>query len=591
MFVILPLRGVVKLTSIQKFELWTSHPYFDQDTQGELLALKNEPKEIEERFYKDLEFGTGGLRGIIGAGTNRMNFYTVRKASQGLAQYIVENGERAQKSGIVIAYDSRRFSKDFAKQAAMVFCQNGIQTFLFDDLRTTPELSYAVRHLRAAAGVVITASHNPKEYNGYKVYGEDGSQISLDVAEHVLRKMSSITDITTVHCMNEEEALQKGLLNFIGKEIDDAYIKSLKTLITNPKTIEVMGENLRIVFTPIHGSANMAVQRILGEAGFSKVYAVKEQEEPDGEFPTVEYPNPEEKAVFSLAIDLAKKVDADIILGTDPDGDRMGVLVKDGSGGYVALTGNQTGCLILEYLLTARHQKGLYGENDFVVKTIVTTKMAQKIANFNQVNIQDVLTGFKFIGEQILLRQERGDEHFVFGFEESYGYLAGSYSRDKDAVLACLLFAELAAFAKEKGLSCYELLGSLYEKYGYFQEDMSTFTLKGKEGVEKIGAIMHALREKPLMKVADFEVISFKDYKTSEQVHLKTGSRSKLDLPVSDVLYYELSGDDWVCVRPSGTEPKLKIYFGVSDTCADAAKHKITRLKENFLSLLEGMLG
>ncbi len=574
----------------RKYELWVSNPTFDAKTREELMEIQGDQKEIEERFYKDLEFGTGGLRGIIGAGTNRINNYTIRKASQGLSEYVVSNGEEAKKRGIVIAYDSRNFSPEFAEQAAMVFCQNGIHTFLFDDLRTTPELSFAVRHLNAFAGIVITASHNPKEYNGYKAYGEDGAQISLEMANKILNLINNIEDITKLQTMERDIAIEKGLLTIIGKDVDDAYINSLKTLVVNPDVIEKYGKVLNIVFTPLHGSGNMAVRRVLEEVGFQNIIVVSEQENPDGNFPTVKYPNPEEKESFNLALDLAKEKEGDLIIGTDPDGDRMGVLVKLPSGEFEVLTGNQIGCLMLEYLISGMRKKNALPANGFVVKTIVSTELARKIADENGVLLIEVLTGFKFIGEQILLRQDQGEQKFIFGFEESYGYLSGTFARDKDAVGASLLVSELAAYYKSIGKNMYEGLMQIYEKYGYFLEDISTFTLKGKQGVSKIRETMETLRENKVNTFGEVKVRAIRDYKVGSKFRVEDGSKSRLDLPSSDVLYYELSNDGWFCIRPSGTEPKIKIYYGVSEKTLDEAKIKLLFLKKSVLETVEGYL-
>jgi phosphoglucomutase len=581
---------VVWLEIQKRYHLWVSNPYFDAKTREELEGIREDQQECEERFYKDLEFGTGGLRGVIGAGTNRVNIYTIRKASQGLAEFIASKGEHGKKKGIVIAYDSRNFSAEFAKQAAMVFCQNGIHTFLFDALRTTPELSFALRHLNAFAGIVITASHNPKEYNGYKVYGEDGAQISLEMANKILGLINGIEDITTIQVMDLESAKEKGLLTMIGKEVDETYINSLKSLVVNPEVIERYGKDLKIVFTPLHGSGNIPVRRILQEVGFQNVLVVAEQEKPDGNFPTVKYPNPEEKEAFALALDLAKKNGGDLIIGTDPDGDRMGVLVKLPLGEFEVLTGNQVGCLLMEYLISGMRKKDTLPPNGFVVKTIVSTELARKIAEENEVLLVEVLTGFKFIGEQILLRQDQGDQKFIFGFEESYGYLTGTFSRDKDAVGASMLVAELAAYYQSIGKNLYEGLMEVYEKYGYYLEDISTFTLKGKQGIAKIKETMQTFRTNHLDSFGEVKVRAIRDYKNGILVHVGEGSKSKLELPTSDVLYYELANDGWFCIRPSGTEPKIKIYYGVSEKTLDGAKEKLAFVKKSVLETVEGFL-
>ncbi|ADU74061.1 alpha-phosphoglucomutase [Acetivibrio thermocellus AD2] len=570
------------------YKFWVENDYFDAETKKELLSIKDNPKEIEERFYKDLEFGTGGLRGIIGAGTNRINIYTVRKASQGLADYIKSLG--LQDRGIAIAYDSRYKSPEFALEAAKVFAGNGIKAFLFDELRPTPELSFTVRHLNAAAGVVITASHNPKEYNGYKVYGEDGGQLPVEASNKVISYINKIEDITQVKVMEKDEAIEKGLLRIIGKEIDDEYISKLKTLSVNPELAAEIGKTFKIVYTPLHGTGNKPVRRILDEIGFKNVLVVKEQELPDSEFSTVKSPNPEEREAFELAIELAKKENVDLIIGTDPDCDRVGIVVRNKEGEYVPLTGNQTGCLLLEYILSQKKQRGELPENGFVVKTIVTTELARAITDAYNVELVEVLTGFKFIGEKIKQLDEFGDKKYLFGFEESYGYLAGTFARDKDAVVASMLIAEMAAYYKSRGLTLYEGLMELLEKYGYTLEGITSFTLKGKDGVEKIKSAMKNLRENRVVKFGEYEAVAVRDYLTSERYEVATGAKEKLTLVESDVLYYELKDKAWFCIRPSGTEPKIKIYYGVTEKSMDAAKEKLKHLQDNVLSVIEPLL-
>lgn len=570
------------------YKFWVENDYFDAETKKELLSIKDNPKEIEERFYKDLEFGTGGLRGIIGAGTNRINIYTVRKASQGLADYIKSLG--LQDRGIAIAYDSRYKSPEFALEAAKVFAGNGIKAFLFDELRPTPELSFTVRHLNAAAGVVITASHNPKEYNGYKVYGEDGGQLPVEASNKVISYINKIEDITQVKVMEKDEAIEKGLLRIIGKEIDDEYISKLKTLSVNPELAAEIGKTFKIVYTPLHGTGNKPVRRILDEIGFKNVLVVKEQELPDSEFSTVKSPNPEEREAFELAIELAKKENVDLIIGTDPDCDRVGIVVRNKEGEYVPLTGNQTGCLLLEYILSQKKQRGELPENGFVVKTIVTTELARAITDAYNVELVEVLTGFKFIGEKFKQLDEFGDKKYLFGFEESYGYLAGTFARDKDAVVASMLIAEMAAYYKSRGLTLYEGLMELLEKYGYTLEGITSFTLKGKDGVEKIKSAMKNLRENRVVKFGEYEAVAVRDYLTSERYEVATGAKEKLTLVESDVLYYELKDKAWFCIRPSGTEPKIKIYYGVTEKSMDAAKEKLKHLQDNVLSVIEPLL-
>lgn len=572
------------------YDVWINNDYFDTETKKELEKIKDNPGEIEERFYRDLEFGTGGLRGIIGAGTNRMNIYTVRKASQGLANYISNSIEGAHRRGIAIAYDSRHKSPEFAMEAARVFAANGITAYLFDELRPTPELSFAVRHLNAAAGIVITASHNPKQYNGYKVYGEDGGQIPLEGSEAVFKEIEKITDITKVMPMPEQEAISKGLIQKIGSRIDDIYINNLKSLVVNPKAAVNTAGPMKIVYTPLHGTGNKPVRRILDETGFKNVLVVKEQELPDPEFHTVKYPNPEEKDSFKLAIELAKKEDVDLIIGTDPDCDRVGVVVRNSAGEYIVLTGNQTGCLLLEYILSQKKEVGSLPANGFVVKTIVTSELARSIADYYNVELIEVLTGFKFIGEKIKELDETGSKKYIFGFEESYGYLAGTFARDKDAVVASMLIAEMAAYYKRRGMSLYEGLQEIFKKYGYFIEGITSFTLEGKEGVAKISSAMDSLRSGKTAKFGDCDVETIRDYQIKEVLHVRTGKKTPLELPVSNVLYYGLADGSWFCIRPSGTEPKIKIYYGVSETSLEKAQQKLEYMKENIINAIKKLL-
>lgn len=578
------------MNSRSVYDFWMKNSYFDTAAKAELMEIKDNPAEIEERFYRDLEFGTGGLRGIIGAGTNRMNIYTVRRTSQGLAAYLAKNINGAHSRGIAIAYDSRRLSPEFALEAAKVFAANGIISYLFDELRPTPELSFAVRHLKAAAGIVITASHNPKQYNGYKVYGEDGGQLTPEASQAVLDEIASIGDVTAINPMPENEAIQKGLIRKIGSEIDDIYINSLKSLVVNPKVIEKAANSLKIVYTPLHGSGNGLVRRILDETGFKNVIVVKEQELPDPEFRTVKYPNPEERDSFALAIKLAEKEDADIIIGTDPDCDRVGVAVRNPGREYIVLTGNQTGCLLMEYILSQKHKSGNLPSDGFVVKTIVTSELARKIAANYHIELFDVLTGFKFIGEKIKELDETGKMKYLFGFEESYGYLAGTFVRDKDAVVASMLIAEMAAYYKGRGMSLYKGLQELFEKYGYYIEGITSFTLEGKEGVRKIENAMDVLRSQESGKFGIYDVYAVRDYLKSERILIKTAQREKLDLPDSNVLYYELSDGSWCCIRPSGTEPKIKIYYGVSAKTPEKAKEKFEALEENTITIIKRLL-
>lgn len=576
------------MDSMSKLNFWLESDYFDQATKNELLSIKDNEKEVEDRFYKSLEFGTGGLRGIIGAGTNRINIYTVRVASQGLANYINDLGK--QDKGIVIAYDSRFMSPEFSLEAAKIFCANGIKAYLFDELRPTPELSFAVRYLKAAAGIVVTASHNPKQYNGYKVYGEDGGQLSLDGSNAVIEEINRITDITKVNTISKEEAIEKGLLEIIGSKVDDAYIKMLKTLQVNKDAVEKVGDSFKIVYTPLHGAGNKPVRRILAENGFKHVLVVKEQELPDSKFSTVKSPNPEERSAFELAIKLASENNVDLIIGTDPDSDRVGVVVRKNDGQYETLTGNQTGCLLLEYILSAMKENGKLPDNGFVVKTIVTTELSRVIAKNYGIELVEVLTGFKFIGEQIMMRDEQGSQKYLFGFEESYGYLAGTDVRDKDAVVASMLIAEMAAYYKGKGLSLYDALINLFEKYGYFIEGINSFTLEGKDGVTKIKSAMTTMREAKYQSFGSLKVKAIRDYQKSERFVISEGITEPITLPQSDVLYFEMEDGSWFCVRPSGTEPKIKIYYGVSDKTLDLSGDKLETLKTMVLDVIKPLL-
>jgi len=576
---------------IDKYNFWRQNPYFDEQTREELESIKGNIKEIEERFYKDLEFGTGGLRGIIGAGTNRMNIYTVAKATQGLANYLLKNEHNVQNKGVVIAYDSRHKSPEFALKAALVLCANGIRTYVFDELRPTPELSFAVRYLKASAGIVVTASHNPKQYNGYKVYGSDGGQLPLNGTEAVIQEIYKIEDITAIPVMSEEEALNKGLLKYIGKEIDDEYINSLKKLSINVNNIDSMAKAMKIIYTPLHGTGKKPVMRILKETGFDNILIVKEQQDPDPDFSTVKSPNPEEKSAFELAIKMAQKEDVDLIIGTDPDSDRVGVVVKNKEGEFVVLTGNQTGCLLMEYILSQKTERNEMPQNPFVVKTIVTTELAKKIAAFYNVTLIEVLTGFKFIGEKIKELDENGNMNFIFGFEESYGYLAGTFVRDKDAVVASMLIAEMAAFYRQKGMTLYEGLIELFNKYGYYMEGITSFDLEGKEGLEKIGKAMQYLRDTRPRNFGNYVIKAFRDYEKGFRYDLFSGNEEKLDLPQSNVLYYETEDDSWFCVRPSGTEPKIKIYYGVYTDSIDASKKKLESLKSEVVSFISKCIG
>ncbi len=558
----------------QKYELWLNDNYFDEATKSELRAIENNVEEIKDRFYRDLEFGTGGLRGVIGAGTNRINLYTVRKATQGLANYIIKQG--GQQKGVAIAYDSRRMSTEFANEAALCLAANGINAYVFETLRPTPELSFTVRHLGCIAGIVITASHNPPEYNGYKVYWEDGAQITYPKDEEIIAEVNAITNFADVKIMDSEDAKNQGLYHVIGKEVDDAYIEELKKLVVNP--ISEAGKELKIVYTPLHGTGNLPVRRILEEIGFDKVYVVKEQELPDSNFSTVAYPNPEDPKVFVLAKKLADEVGADIILATDPDADRLGVCVRDNSGEFVLLTGNMSGAIIAEYVFSQKAANNQLAENAALIKTIVTGNMADQIAKHYNAELIEVLTGFKYIGEQIKLFEETKSNEYVFGFEESYGCLVGTHARDKDAVVAVMSFCEAAAYYKSKGITLYEQMLKMYDVYGFYKEDLKAVTLKGIEGMEKIKSIMEGYRQNPPKEVGGYQVLKVRDYQADTITDSKTNEVVPTGLPKSDVLYFELNDDAWCAVRPSGTEPKIKFYFGVKGMTLEDANAKLEAL-------------
>lgn len=551
----------------------------------ELRQLRED--EIKERFYKYLEFGTGGIRGELGVGTNRMNQYTIRRATQGLSQFIQRQGEDAMKRGVVIAYDSRHFSQEFALEAACTLAQNGITSYVFSDLRPTPELSFAVRELHAIAGIVITASHNPPQYNGYKVYWEDGGQIPPTIADAITSEILQITNELELPIMDQELAIQAGLLSYIDKDIDDSYQNHLEKLVLNPESIHKMGQKLNIVYTPLHGTGNLPVRKILKRAGFANVLVVPEQELPDPNFSTVASPNPEEREAFHLAIELAKQQQADLILGTDPDTDRVGAVVLDHSGEYVVLTGNQTGALLLDYILSQRQSKGILPSNGVVLKTIVTSEMGRKVALQYGIETIDTLTGFKYIGEKIKEYEESGEKQFLFGYEESYGYLIRDFVRDKDAVQACLMISEMTAYYKSIGLTLYDALMKLYEKVGYYQEDLISITLKGIHGIEKMKHIMSTIREHPPQNIGNYQVKTISDYLLNKKEDLLSQQIQSTGLPKSDVIHITLEDDSWFAIRPSGTEPKLKIYFSVVDRSLIETKEKLNTIREQVLRLLD----
>lgn len=568
---------------MDRYAQWLSDDYFDAETKKELEDIRGDEKQIEDRFYTDLEFGTAGLRGVIGAGTNRMNPYTVRKATQGLANYILKKG--MEKRGVAIAYDSRRMSPEFAQEAALCLAANGIRAYVFDSLRPTPELSFAVRYLHAAAGINITASHNPPEYNGYKVYWEDGAQITPPHDRGIMDEVKAVSDLTAVKTMTLETAKEAGLYEQIGEQIDDAYMSELKKLVLHPEAIEAAKNELKIVYTPLHGTGNIPVRRLLKELGFSKVYVVPEQELPDGDFPTVSYPNPEAEEAFALGLKLAREVDADLVLATDPDADRLGVYVKDKDGEYHTLTGNMSGCLLADYEISQYKEVHGLPDDGYLIKTIVTTNMADAIAKGYGVGLIECLTGFKYIGQQILGFETAKKGTYLFGFEESYGCLIGTHARDKDAIVATMALCEAAAFYRMKNMTLWEAMIALYDRYGYYVDDIRSVTRKGKEGLEQIRATLEKLRQDPPAQIGELRVLSARDYMKDEIVNLETGEKSPTGLPSSNVLYYELEDDAWVCVRPSGTEPKIKFYYGVRGKTLEEAQEKSARLGEEVSAL------
>ena len=574
---------------MESYKAWCANEYFDEATRAELKSIEGNEKEIEDRFYKDLEFGTGGLRGVIGNGTNRMNIYTVRKATQGLANFIKK--ENAADRGVAIAYDSRRMSPEFADEAALCLNANGIKAYIFPSLRPTPELSFAVRQLHCIAGIVITASHNPPEYNGYKVYWEDGAQITAPKDTQIITEVKAVTDYNTVKTMEKDEAEACGLYNVIGYDMDEAYIKALKKMSINGDIIRQVADDIKIVYTPFHGTGNVPVRRILKELGFKHVYIVKEQEKPDPDFTTLEYPNPEDPKAFTLALKLAKEKDADIILATDPDADRLGVYSKDTkTGEYKAFTGNMSGMLIAEYLLSQRKEKNLLHDNGAFVKTIVSTNMADAIAAEYNVKLIEVLTGFKYIGEQIKFFEQQGTYEYEFGFEESYGCLIGTYARDKDAISATAALCEAAAYYKEKGMTLWDAMVEMYEKYGYYKDEVKSIGLKGIEGLAKIQEIMEYFRAHTPSDFAGHKVLAVRDYKADTVKDLATGEVKPTGLPSSNVLYYELEDNAWLCVRPSGTEPKIKFYYGVKGTSLEDAAAKSEKVGESVMTIVNGLL-
>ena len=570
----------------KEYEKWCTDPYFDEKTQEELKALEGNEAEIEDRFYRTLEFGTGGLRGVIGAGTNRMNIYTVRQATQGLANYIVS--QNGQKKGVAIAHDSRLMHDEFTQEAALCLAANGIKTYVFPSLRPTPELSFAVRELGCIAGVVLTASHNPREYNGYKVYWEDGAQITPPHDKNILAEVAKVTSFDMVKTMSKEDAIAEGLYEVVSEEVDEKYFDELRKLSIHPEIIKKIAKDIKIVYTPLHGTGLMPVQRVLADLGFENVFIEPQQAIPDGNFPTVAYPNPEDEKAWELALKLAKEKDADLVLATDPDADRLGVYCKDTrTGEYVSFTGNMSGMLIAEYILREKTLNHTMPENPALIETIVTTDMAKEIAKDYDVRLIEVLTGFKYIGEQIRIFDETGCNNYVFGLEESYGCLPGTYARDKDAPSAVVMLCEVAAFYKNQGKTLWDAMIDLYEKYGYYKEGLATLTLKGKDGAAQIQEMMSNARKEIPSKIGDFKVLAVRDYKADTRQDLESGEVTKTGLPNSNVLYYELSDCAWCCVRPSGTEPKIKFYFGVKGTSLEHAEEEMKKLQNAMMEMFQ----
>ncbi|WP_439021287.1 phospho-sugar mutase [Bacillus thuringiensis] len=570
----------------QEFSRWLSYAELDAELKEQLENMKQDEKKIEDSFYKNLEFGTGGMRGELGAGTNRLNVYTVRKATQGLAKFIEKLGEEAKKRGVVVAYDSRHKSPEFAMEVAATLGAHGITTYVFESLRPTPVLSFAVRHLHTVSGIVLTASHNPPEYNGYKVYGEDGGQLPPKEADELISYVDAVEDELTVEVADVEQLKADGLLHIIGQEVDDAYAAELNNVIINKEMVKKVGKDLKIVFTPLHGTSNISVRRGLEEVGFTDVTVVKEQELPDPNFSTVKSPNPEEHAAFEYAIRDGEKIGADVLIATDPDADRLGVAVRNHDGEFQVLTGNQTGALMLDYLLSQKKENGTLPENGVVLKTIVTSEIGRTIAKAYGLDTVDTLTGFKFIGEKIKQYEESGQYEFQFGYEESYGYLIRPFCRDKDAVQSVLFACEVAAYYKAQGKTLYDGLLEVFEKYGFFREDLVSLTLKGKDGAEQIQEMMATFRENPPKEVAGLTVVAVEDYKASIVTSLQDGHKEEIHLPKSNVLKYQLEDGSWFCLRPSGTEPKIKFYFGVQDNSLQNSEQKLLTIKEDIMNRL-----
>ncbi len=564
---------------LEEYKKWCESPEFDEETKKELLDIKDNKEEIEDRFYKELEFGTAGLRGIIGAGTNRMNYYTVGKATQGLANYILEQG--TQEKGVAISYDSRKMSKEFSLQTALILCANGITAYLFENLRPVPELSFAVRTLGCTAGVMITASHNPPKYNGYKVYWDDGAQIVAPRDKDIIQKVRDIKNFSEVKKITKEEAEEKGLLKIIGLEMDEKYLTVLKKAVLNPEIMKEEGKKLKVVYTPLHGTGNTIAEKLLKELGLANVYVVPEQKEPDGNFPTVDYPNPEDKKAFKMALELAKKVDADVVLATDPDADRLGIFAKDSrTGEYMEYTGNMSALLIAEYRISQMQEKGILPDNGMFITTVVSSDLAKAIAKYYHLECIEVLTGFKNIGAVMKKAEEEHDKTYVFGFEESYGCLIGDYARDKDGISAVMALCEAACYYRAKGKTLWDAMQDIYEKYGYYKETQVSIVREGPQGAQEIKDMMTKMRNSDIKKIGNYQVLIFKDIEKDVVKVLKTGEITKTGLPTSNVLYYALEDNNWCCVRPSGTEPKIKLYMGVKGSSNEDASRKLEELKE-----------
>ena len=577
----------MRMDYLEEYKKWCESPEFDEETKKELLAIKDDKEEIEDRFYKELEFGTAGLRGIIGAGTNRMNPYTVGKATQGLANYILEQG--TQEKGVAISYDSRKMSKEFSMQTALILCANGINAYLFENLRPVPELSFAVRTLGCTAGVMITASHNPPKYNGYKVYWDDGAQIVAPRDKDIIQKVRDIKSFSEIKKITKEEAEEKGLLKIIGPEMDEKYLMVLKNAVLNPEIMKEEGKKLKVVYTPLHGTGNTIAEKLLKELGLANVYVVPEQKDPDGNFPTVDYPNPEDKKAFKLALELAKKVDADVVLATDPDADRLGIFAKDTkSGEYMEYTGNMSALLIAEYRISQMQEKGILPDNGMFITTVVSSDLAKAIAQYYHLECIEVLTGFKNIGAVMKKAEENHDKTYVFGFEESYGCLIGDYARDKDGIAAVMALCEAACYYQSKGKTLWDAMQDIYEKYGYYKEAQVSIVREGPQGAQEIKDMMTKMRNSEIKKIGNYQVLTFKDIEKDIVKDMKTGEITKTGLPTSNVLYYALEDNSWCCVRPSGTEPKIKLYMGVKGSSNEDASQKLEELKEAMEACVRG---